>query len=466
MAVSRSVRRPGYNNLEGALNSKQTVSAIRPLKPKDKDRWINTSENKEYRFDKTLNDWVLISGGSSELVISGQLEEELIFGENLALHDLVYGINSIPGLVLTQDLFPTGTDPQYSTGGANACKFNPDGSHLAVACQISPWLAIYKKVNSSFELLPTPDILPTASVSDCSYSPNGLYLAVVFNAPPYMHVYSVSGDTYTKLEDPVPTLSHSFSRCTFSPNSMYLAIAGNIIVYKITDGIFNVLPISLGYGVRSDCCNFSPDGNYFLSMSINSPYLWYYKISGDTFTQINTPSPSPPSGASYSSAFSPNGRYLVVTVVSASYYSLIYERQGDYLIPISNPLSPAISGYMYGCSFSPDSLYLVFTDDYIPNFRVYKFSKGLFTLVGPNHLYDRQGRSFGCSFSPDGIYLAIAARNAPAVTIYSSDLVVYKSNNSLDQVDMSTVSVIGYTEEAGNTGETKKVMTLMRRGGI
>lgn len=58
MAVGRCVRRPGFNNLEGALNPKTTVSTVAPLKPKRYDIWISTLENKKYYWSGS---WILVT---------------------------------------------------------------------------------------------------------------------------------------------------------------------------------------------------------------------------------------------------------------------------------------------------------------------------------------------------------------------------------------------------------------------
>jgi hypothetical protein len=76
MTVSRSVRRPGFNNLVGALNPKITLSETAPIKPKDKDLWVNLLDNSESRWDSSTSEWVRIIG--SVINITGYLIESSV----------------------------------------------------------------------------------------------------------------------------------------------------------------------------------------------------------------------------------------------------------------------------------------------------------------------------------------------------------------------------------------------------
>ena len=73
---------------------------------------------------------------------------------------------------------------------------------------------------------------------------------------------------------------------------------------------------------------------------------------------------------------------------------------------------------------------------------------------------------FGCTFDPTGTYLAVAHDGSPYITIYNGfSRIVFKTGNSLLDIQASDVTAVGYAKEDGFTGETKEVVRIWRLEG-
>jgi hypothetical protein len=68
--MPRAQNRAGYGSLSGANNPRLTIGAVAPKNPKDKDLFVNTTDECMYRWDGSADpqEWVLaVSGGSSNV---------------------------------------------------------------------------------------------------------------------------------------------------------------------------------------------------------------------------------------------------------------------------------------------------------------------------------------------------------------------------------------------------------------
>lgn len=265
-------------------------------------------------------------------------------------------------------------DPDVLQGYVNGVAWSTGSKFLAVASQLSPYFAWYKRDGDALTKLPVPATALPGTGYGVSWSPDARYLSVVHNASPFVTVYKRSGETLTKLSDP------------------------------------SVLPT--GYG-RSTA--WSPDGEFLAVGHGTSPFLTVYQRSGDTLTKLSNPATTP-SGIGNGVAWSPDGIYLAAAN-SFSPFITIYKRSGTTLTKLSNPATlPANSGQ--AVAFSPDGNYLAFMHNLSPFMIVYKRSGDVFTAIA-NPAILPSGTTRGCSWSPDGNYLSMATTSSPYVNIYS-----------------------------------------------
>ena len=170
----------------------------------------------------------------------------------------------------------------------------------------------------------------------------------------------------------------------------------------------STLPPDTGYG-----CTFDPTGTYLAVAHSTSPYITIYRRSGDTFTKLADPSTLPPN-TSQGCAFDPTGTYLAVAHYISPYIT-IYKRDGDTFTKLANPAT-------------------------------------LPTNTGQ-----------GCAFDPTGTYLAVAHSASPYITIYNAfSRTVFKTGNSLLDIQAGGVVAAGYAKEDGLTGETKEIARIWR----
>jgi hypothetical protein len=97
-----------------------------------------------------------------------------------------------------------------------------------------------------------------------------------------------------------------------------------------------------------------------------------------------------------------------------------------------------------------------------PYITIYKRSGDTFTkLANPATL--PTGTGYGCAFDPTGTYLAVAHSLSPYITIYNGfSRAVFKTGNSLLDIQAGGVTAVGYAKEDGFTGETKEIVRIWR----
>jgi|GEM_PF-678621 len=318
------------------------------------------------------------------------------------------------------------TIPGYQ---GNAQAFSHDGNYFAAGTNEtgggSTYLYIYKRSGDNFTKLANPVTLPTGVVFDVDFSPDGTYLAVGSGVTPFLLIYKRSGDTFTKLAN--PTLPPSQVNVTrFSPDGQYLAVGNNaspsLRIYKRSGDTFTLLAIPTWAGGTSLLgMGWSSDGAYLSIGATASPFLFIYKHSGDTFTLLpaqTTPNASATAGDN--PAFSPDGKYLSMTVDSATPpVVVVYKRSGDTFTKLSNlPAGPATRGKW--ASFSPDGQYLAVDSQVTPYLFIYKQSGDTFSLL-PQQATIPGNNGNAVDFSPDGKYLVVDSNSDPAFYVYKTD---------------------------------------------
>lgn len=184
-------------------------------------------------------------------------------------------------------------DPPPGTGSTWPCQSCAwGGDYLAVALNESPYVAIYKRDGDTLTKLLSPSALPAGAAGGVAFSADGVYLAVVHKVAPNITVYKRSGDTFAKLSTPSVSPSsrpnNNHGACTFSADGVYLAMvpqlddkSGSLVVFKRSGDTFTRLADPPGTLALYDAISFSADG------SLLAGARSLYRRNGNAFAQIS-----------------------------------------------------------------------------------------------------------------------------------------------------------------------------------
>lgn len=160
---------------------------------------------------------------------------------------------------------------------------------------------------------------------------------------------------------------------------------------------------------------FSPDGKFMAVTVTSSPYIVLYSISGTIFTKLTDPV-TLPAGVPEQVAFSPDGMFMAVAHATSPFVT-IYSISGTTFTKLSNPGTlPAGAGA--GVAFSPNSLFMAVAHTTSPFVTIYSIVGSTFTKIAdPASLPAGNGKA--AMFSASGDRLAIGHATSPYFTIYA-----------------------------------------------
>lgn len=195
------------------------------------------------------------------------------------------------------------------------------------------------------------------------------------------------------------------------------------------------LPTSLPYGI-----DYSPNGK-FLAVSINStPYINIYKRDGETFTKLSNPA-NLPAGAGRSVAFSPDNNYLAVAHATTPFVT-IYKISGDTFTKITSPFNTLPGTTAICVAFSPDGNYLAAGISLSPYVNVWKINSSTDSFTKLTIPTAGSGATVnGIKFSPDSLHLIYAGGSSPS---YGGYLI----NSSTDT--FTALTILGNPANLGN----------------
>lgn len=188
---------------------------------------------------------------------------------------------------------PDPTNNSSTSHTVNYVAWNADGTSVALAITVSPYLVIYNRSGDTFTKLSSPATLPSAAGVAAAWNPSGTSLAVTYNASPYLIIYNRSGDTFTAIAG-TPTLigtkTTSRGAISWSPDGSLLAIprdggtSGYIVVLSRSGDTFTSLsvPTAYGPGTTQNACLFL-NSSELLVTSPQTPEIW--DVSGTTISR-------------------------------------------------------------------------------------------------------------------------------------------------------------------------------------
>lgn len=229
-------------------------------------------------------------------------------------------------------------------GSSYAISSHPTGNYVGVAHATSPYFSVYPFDGATFGTkLSNPGTLPAGTGVAIRFSPTGDYLAVGFQASPYIHVYAFSdaagtGTIGAKSADPssLPAGNPNAQSNTISwrPQSDFVAMGINSSPYLFVapfdraSGTFGT-PLSVaGAGIVAAIYStaWTPDGQYLVAVGINSggsSTAYVIDFSSQTIGASVTFDGSILSGVQMNSVdICPNGEYMAISY-QASPWSVV-----------------------------------------------------------------------------------------------------------------------------------------------
>ncbi|WP_427050366.1 tail fiber protein [Paenibacillus sp. TC-CSREp1] len=405
--------------------------------------------NTPYTFRKVGSDF-LADSGSGEVVINGQLQQAVTYGETISANDPITLQNRLTGASI----------PALNAVGRSA-QYSEDGIYLAAAPGTSPYLAIYKISGNVYTQLPNPSTLPTGTPYAVSWSPDGTYLVVCHNISPFITIYKRSGDTFTKLADPTILPTGLANHAAWSPDGIYLAVGHDtnpfMSIYKRSGDTFTKLanPTTLPSGGGRGL-SFSPDGVYLAVGHASSPFLTVYKRSGDTFTNLANPAVLPTS-IGFKVSWNSSGTQLALAY-NATNGLLIYKRNSDTFTKLDTP-SGLMASTPVSVSYSRDSKYLGVTHSSGTYMTVYLVNGDQFNKIAdPNPSLLSQGTSL--DFKPTSNNVVVTNATAPFIALYDLLSFAYKGSNLAS--DLVDAAGAGYALSSGVANDTKDAILIWR----
>lgn len=261
------------------------------------------------------------------------------------------------------------SNPSVGNVYSNALCWSNDGSHLAVAHSTSPYWTIHKRNGLSVsKLLDLPGSVSTW-LAAARYSPTNDHL---FITGQQSHLYSRTGDVYVKLTSGVPYDSYTVRDAEYSPDGQFLAMAsggsiGALRVWKKNqDNTYTKITTTPTTGGDAYTVSWDPTSKYVVVACYDSPKVMIFRRGEfDTFNSGFYPPDlltAIGGGGSNSrgAAFSPDGKWLVVTQPKTGYGLVVWKRVSDEGFELMT-LDPTLRNPSYGTKvlFSPDSKYLM-----------------------------------------------------------------------------------------------------------
>lgn len=250
-----------------------------------------------------------------------------------------------------------------------------NGDYIILYKNTSPALVWYKKYENKYINLSQPEIQPqnNANISRMAISDDDMYVALGLSSNPTLFVYKKNNDELIKLPNPedmprrydistgLSTNYHGIDYLVISPDTKYLACIipyyPYVYMYKIvgdTLARIEIPEVAKSNGTMEvGNIAFSPDGKYFVASYYNEPYLTLYSADEDGFTKISDHNINSNSTV-YGVCFSNDSKYLLMFIYEKPYYKL-YEILNDEFIEVID-IGNIITGRQNNISIINDSI--------------------------------------------------------------------------------------------------------------
>ena len=275
--------------------------------------------------------------------------------------------------------------------------FSSDGNYLAFAQRNRiPGVTVYKRNGFRFRDKCTVNNLSnnggtSGGVSKVSFSPDGNYLASISRGTTEgvstTQIFRRTGDVFNRIFNGTYVTGAEKTGLTWSHDSQYVCAmtqnASSLQFYKVvgdtvTDLTSNIdvqIPASNGavYGNR---LSFTPDNTILAVGHSTTPFVSFYVKSGDTLTKIPGNNVDAANELINNTVWHPYLPYLFVTTGNSDRQIMVYERlSGDNFRLVANGLG--LTGD-YGTTgtaldISVDGNYIAYSDTVSPFYRIFKW---------------------------------------------------------------------------------------------
>lgn len=146
---------------------------------------------------------------------------------------VAFSLSGFPGVVVYSWDPVTGFGGLYTnpavpaTGDGQGVSFSPDGSAIAVAHSVVPYISAYPWSGGGFGTrFSNPATFPTGQGTDVTFSPDGSAVALTSATTPFIFAYPWSGSGFgTKYTNPASLPVDTGSGVAFSPDGSSLAMS-------------------------------------------------------------------------------------------------------------------------------------------------------------------------------------------------------------------------------------------------
>lgn len=333
----------------------------------------------------------------------------------------------------------TGTFDVAPPGAVNRFEYSPDGSYLAVAHDITPFVTIYKVSGNTHTKLPNPESLPFANGRSASWSPDGIHLVIgVFTNEPgeRLVIYKRLGDTFTRITGYLEPEERSVG-VSFSPDGKFM-FSHNM--YEVSGDTFTRTSFKAPASSIARAPAWSPDGEYFAFGIGSVPFVQVYRrsgVNGSTFTKLPDLSTSDdPSSGLNDITFNGNGNHMV-TCGALAFQDLghqvrMYKLDGDSISLLHTFRIASFGASMGGTYYLNDSYFLA-TVVNTPGIAIFSVDGDTYTRILPlpvDEMPDSLNNRYTAT-SPDGSKLLMGTSTTDRFTLYSleSDYHLIKTND-------------------------------------
>jgi WD40 repeat protein len=241
-------------------------------------------------------------------------------------------------------------------------------------------------------------------------------MGAVSNGVAIQSIGSVTGTIWIDKVSVSPSLETAY--LNNSPKNTIRSILANgkfNATMDFTAPVKITTPLSppLGNGTSSA---FSPDGRWLVVTESLTPFLDIYEKVGGIFVRQPNPAVLPTGAIGFRGvSFSSNSRYVSVSHANTPFLT-VYEIVGNTFTKLTNPTS--LPSSTLSNSISPDSRFVAVGATTTPFIHLYERSAGVLTkLPNPSVLPNAQVRSV--SWSPDGKLLVVSVIDAVSLVVYS-----------------------------------------------
>jgi hypothetical protein len=219
---------------------------------------------------------------------------------------------------------------------AASMAWHPTGSHIAVGCTGTPFIACYPVTNQAIGTIVTaPGTTPAATIAAMAFSPQGDYIAVCPNATTFLQVYPFNNNSSSPFgaicaapaspPGSGATATILGKQVSWRPQGDYIAMGMSstpflyVVPFNRATGTFGTALSLTAIASAANSVSWTPDGQYLVVSTTSSPYLYVYDFSSGTIGTAVTFDGSNPGQAVNDVNIHPSGNWAILSLNATPY---------------------------------------------------------------------------------------------------------------------------------------------------